>query len=395
MFKMIKEAQARIALGNKVTVAEQVQRILGDSSIETVKSIFVEAFDESAYQITPQDYSDWLQAVIEIAAEQGLTAGRKQDFMQVAMDIVLDNDPKFDALGGNTEELKARVAQTLWQTFKASKAHRAVQGGVTDTINQAREEEEAIAAMRNDNSQEGGFEQALRTATGTEEEEEVCPYPHGTLRASLWHEVNKAKSVRGAKIVKPYKAKEEEQLNDEIVDVEDPESEETVDDMAARIIGDNLDDSDDADLEARIDDVEARVRELESDISGDDNTKDELNIDYDSLGNDRGGAANVIGVSVPASAKEKEPFEDEETATKNFFRKAITSPRDMLSQAVKDVEEEGASAWKGLQLPKNPHPKKTQAFKAWEKGLKNAAKDALGLKDKPAIVPTSKQFRKK
>lgn len=408
-FKMLKEAQARIALGKNVTVADQVKNILGEASVDTLKSIFVEAFDESSYQITPADYSEWLQAVIEIAAEDGIAPGRKTDFMQIAMDRVLDNDPKFDALGGDTEQLKSRVAATLWQTFKASKAHQSVQGDVNGAIKQAQEEEEAIASMRKDieDEESGGFAQTFDSAKGIDsaEEEEVCPHPVGSLRAALWQRINKKEPQERPTL--PMQTKEEEEDGELDVDMSPNAGEsndEPVDDLASRIMGDTAGfkrgkmSDDESELESRLDNIESRVQELETeegesnDESSDDDT---LDIDYDSLGTDRGGAAGVIGVSIPASGKQKDvEIEDEEEAEKNFFRKAITSPRDSLTAAVRDVENEGASAWKGLNLPKNPHPKKTQAFRAWDKGMKNAARDALGLKDKPAVVPSRTARRK-
>lgn len=464
-FTMIKAAQARIALGNQITVVEHVAKILGESVIDVKKSIFSENFDDSKYQITPEDYSNWLAAIVDMAAEEGISVSRKNAFMQYAMDVILDNDPKFDMLGGDTEELKGQVANTLWQTFKASKAHGAVADNVNGVIQQAREEEEAFAAISSeakameeeefghgqhvevnvrgkwypcmvvkhgmyniyvvrvkaggrtvdikaprdalrpaefDDEQQSGFAQAFDAAKGATEEEETtsCPYKAGTLRAALWHNYN---TKPPKTIVKRVAEEEQEAIS---VDDFDPEatSDETVDDMADRIVGDvgdvRIDDVDDevpddsaiGELEARIAELEAQLDDLSSQVQSDDKSEGggedsgELDIDYDSLGNDRPGAAGVIGVSVPATTKEEEEKGD-------MFRQAITAPREKLSAAVKSIEDEGATAWKGMQLPRNPHPKKSQAYNAWEKGMKNAAKEALGLKDKP-VVP-NKPARKK
>lgn len=470
-YTLIKQAQARIALGKTVTVAEQVATILGNSSVELKKSLFVEAFDESAYQITPDDYSQWLETIVDIAAEQGVSIGRKNAFIQMAMDTVLDNDPKFDALGGDTEELKGRVAQTLWQTFKASKAHSAVTDNVNGVIKQAQEEEEAFAHMAagsregdkffthgqgviakisgreypgmivkrissdeyevriklpgrtvdtkvhyddlaasEDEEQVNGFTQAFDAAKGIEDEQMSCPYPKGTLRAALWDKYN----TPPKSIVKKVAIEDEQEVldptnvipdEDEDLELDDDLSGDislSASDLADRIVGDmdgidfdqlvgaEDDNEGDEDLEARVAELEALVADLSAgnDVESDRGIprEGELDIDYDTLGNDRGGAANVIGVSIPATSKEEEEKGD-------MFRQAITAPREKLSQAVKSVEQEGATAWRNVNLPRNPHPKKSQAYRAWEKGMKSAAKDALGLKDKPAPLP-NKQRRK-
>jgi len=417
-FNMIKEAQARLALGNKLSVAEHVQKVLGDVTLSEVKSI-VESFNKADFQITPEDYSRWLEVVVELMQQHG--GSRKRDFMDIALDVVLDNDPKFDLLGGDQEALKAQVANTLWQTYKASKAHSEVAGNVNSTIQQAREEEEAIADLMSvcdDNEREeeesgGGFEQALKTTmnidSAQEEEHDGNPYPVGTMRHALWKDVNKSKMFKsGHNIVK--KAKEEEEFDDIELDddIDIDTTQMSAEDLASRIVGkagiddyETSDTGDQTDVEARIEDLEARIKELECDADADTEEidSDTLDIDYDSLGNDRPGAAQVIGVSIPASGKEDERFRDkpdfdDEESTKKFFRTALTSPKEMMSQAIKDIEAEGAEAWKKLQFPKNPHPKKSQAFRAWEKGMKNAAKDHLGFKDKPVQI-TSKPARKK
>ena len=50
------------------------------------------------------------------------------------------------------------------------------------------------------------------------------------------------------------------------------------------------------------------------------------------------------------------------------------------------IENDGANAWTAhhAKLPKNPHPKGSIAFKAWEKGVASAAKEVWA--PKPVLV---------
>lgn len=403
-FKLIKEAQARIQLGNKITVAEQVQKVLGNASLYEVSKLLSEDFDQSEFEVTPEDYQNWLMTLIDIAQEQGVDLNRKRDFMDLLHNEILDNDPKLDALG-NRMQTAERIGDALWQTYKVNKSHQALQKHVGSTIDQAREEEEAISSMMGNNSMSaeeeegGGFSQAMGSAMGMEDEEQANPHRPGTLRHALWNDVNKKKS----------RAMEDEEFETDYAD------EPSIDDIAASITGGDgqgeveddqnefgrVDDVEDhpEDVDARINDLEARLNKVEDEVEGKEAEGGD-DIDYDGLGTDRGGAAQVIGVSVPASGKvdprmdgEEPEFEDEETQMKNMFRKAVTAPREQMTQVVKDIEGEGLEAWKKLQMPKNPHPKKSQAHRAWNKGLTNAAKEALGIKDRPA--PTPSKARKK
>lgn len=446
-FTLLKVANANLS---QPVITETA--IVATTDVEALAlHILKEGADTSQFEITPDDYSQWLQVILDVAAEQNIPVGRRSKFMDVALDYVLDNDPKIDAIGSDDpEELKGKIASTLWQTYKASKAHSAVSAGVSGTIKRAQEEEETFAQLSSniafrmgqhaevlvgskhhpcmiikvepDNKytirvklrnrtmdiehvpggrlraaqfqdEESGFEQAFNVASGAEDEQNACPYPSGTLRAAIWHDYNKPKQNQ---MRNKFAGVEEEQVVsfDQFNPGEDEfdEPEDSAADIASRIV-------DDEDLESRIADLETRLADLE----GEDDTEDDeieldkfgtqnadgtLDIDYDSLGNDRGGAAQVIGVSVPATARE----EEEDTA--DMFRQAITAPRSKLSDAVKSVEQEGNSAWKGLQLPRNPHPKQSQAHKAWERGMKNAARDALGLAPKPDAKPPTKSKRK-
>lgn len=421
-----------------------------------------ERFDSSKFEIAPSDYSKWLNVIVDIAVDHKVSINRKNKFFDIALSYVLDNDPKIESLGvDDKEQLKLKIADTLWKTFKASKAHDQVATGVKSAIAQAQEEEQVFSQLdKQDDPNERlhpgrhveinlqgkwhpcmvvshqlnnryivrlrlhgkthdisvAREQLRQERNVEDEQQSQCPYPHGSLRAALWHDYNKRDAYRSN--VK-YRTEEEQQViniedfdpsaidntnnNIDNVDIDDnidnDQKMSNSEQIANSILADfDLEDGDDTDgsdqeidqLVDKVADLEQRLAQIEdngdhSDQStGDPNT--ELDIDYDSLGNDRGGAASVIGVSTPARSSETE---DEQ----NIFRRAITSPRAQLTQAVKGVEQEGEKAWRMLKLPKNPHPKDTQAYRAWDKGMKAAAKNSLGLQ--PKVEPFNNKKKKK
>lgn len=489
---------------NKIVIIPAEPQHLSEA--EALAASIVESMSADSFQITPSDYSKWLDVIVDVAEQEGVPIGRKTQFVDVALDRILDHDPKIDGLGSDDPEaLKIKIANTLWQTYKASKAHSAVSSDVSKVINQAREEEEAFAAIASedealthgrhvevlihdrwypgmitqgrtsggkytvriklrdgnrdiqigaenirpeahqDEEAESGFAQIWNASKGVENEEgggdmsgsdtmACCPYPVGSLRASLWHDYNQPKK-QAKNFSKPvYTGLEDEQITMSPDDVDpstmfddeedfgrgvadqdgeiDHGGDESVDDIASRIAGDDFADTsfgddvangdigDQGDLSTRLADLESRLDSLEQDTAGDEKgddcvgdscDDDELNVDYDSLGTDRLGNAGAIGVSVPA------PSEDASEGNEDVdpFRQAITSPSDMLSQAVRAVEDEGASAWKSMVLPKNPHPKDSKAHKAWEKGMKSAAQSAFGFQQKPKDKVVKKPIRKK
>jgi hypothetical protein len=100
----------------------------------------------------------------------------------------------------------------------------------------------------------------------------------------------------------------------------------------------------------------------------------------------------VIALAKKATEEEEKAEKVEKKDEIDPLTHAITRPRDEVSQALKDIETEGGAAWKAMQLPQNPHPKKSMAYKAWEKGMKGAIKDHFGF-ERPT-QSTSKQKKK-
>lgn len=401
-FKMIREAQALARLGSKAKVAQTVQRIIGVDSVIPI----AEAFDQKEFEVTPAHYNQWLATINEIGAERGVNLSKRQNFNDIAFEI-LDNDSLVDALGGNAEQTKLNILKALWQAQQVSKAHTRVQDHVKSVIDKTREEEEAVDSLvGSDEDEESGFGQALATAQGVEQEERSAPrvgrqpifqhslrkgkknpYPVGSLRAALWQDAHG---------VEDEEFDDEMPADDEFADEQQPEVDTAAmspDDLASHITGGEGGD----DLEARVDDLEDRIADLEHDQ--DDEPVGDLPPDEGSdLPPEEGADDEVLPSPVDKPAPRANVVEkgfDEEEQVKSLFHKAITSPKEHMSAALKDVEAEGTKAWAGLQMPKNPHPKNSPAYTAWAKGFKASAKAAMGLNDKPRESTSKHRSKKK
>lgn len=90
--------------------------------------------------------------------------------------------------------------------------------------------------------------------------------------------------------------------------------------------------------------------------------------------------------------------EEEEKSDKNgrlTLKDILKAPKNTISQALKSVEKEGEKIARLMNMPRNPHPAKSMAFKAWDKGFKNAVKSTMGFFDKPIPVKGKKANKKK
>ena len=378
---LIREANTLANLGDRAAMAKQVQKILG---IDSVSSL-VET-SGSDFEVTPQHYTQWLEVINDIARERGVSLRVRRNFNEIAFDV-LDNDSFIDAIGGDTEQTKGSIVKSLWQAHQVNLAHEKVQS----SVGKAREEEEA-----------SGFRQAFDVAYGVppgdEDEELLRPEdlsPEPTV------------AIDG----------------DDEID-QDPDSPEG---LASRIT-DELgvsfdaydDEGDEEPIEARVQDLEARVQDLEGDSAAtpqptlpeeneewDDDDDYEVDDDVEARQefrdrqrerSDRGWDDHPHGTYDRHQSRNLDDDwsvdEEDEEKAKSVFRQAITAPREQLSAALKDVEAEGAKAWAALQMPRNPHPKKSQAYNAWQRGFKRSARDVLGFADK-ARETTSKHHSKR
>lgn len=467
MFKMIREAQTYANLGAKAGLAKQVQTILGAKSIVDVKGIF-EAFDPSAFEIKPEYYAQWMEALQAEAADRGINLADKAEFMDFAHDM-LDNDARIQELNAD-DKLRQKIVSTLWKAAQATRSHKDVNAAVGTHVQKAREEEEAVERIvgANDSTRErrtvtrpaldtrrtaGGasntnnangtidhkkwasmpmptrrpgaeneeaqFSSMMKQSMGMEDEShsefkadinrpaKKNPYPVNSLRHALWNDIHKAQGreeeefddMEGEDRPSPEEAAVKitgvdggDEGGDDIVGDDDTAGS---DEMSADVDPESTEaelkdhESHDQEYYDKVDELMARVAELEAEL-GDRG-------DEEPAGESEAMMARGEGMEPKASKDEGEMADmdmdkdadasgyDEEEQVKSFFRKAITSPKTMLSQAVKDVEEEGAAAWKKLQVPSNPHPAKSQAHGAWVRGMTKAAKEALGLNEKPEL----------
>jgi hypothetical protein len=161
-------------------------------------------------------------------------------------------------------------------------------------------------------------------------EEDHNPYPPGSLRAALWDEGNV--DILGDV---PGKSPEDADHTEEVIVTDDKIDSESLEDMVRRIVGHR---------------DEPMQDQAVIDVAHDNHSSEQF---------------------------DTSKHYDDEQVSKNMFHHAITQPREMMTNALKDVESEGVNAWKMLDMPKNPHPPKSPAHKAWAKGFKNGAKDSL------------------
>lgn len=373
-FKMLREAQAIAQLGEKADFIKTIQTIIGSPTITDIP-VIGEEFDPSMFEITPAHYNEWLATVLEIAEEQGKDPSKRAVFVELA-NWILENDSLIDAQD-SPDKTREKVIKALWSAYQVNRAHTAVQTHVQSGITKAREDEEAANSLVG--SEESGVVSNIRAAMGVQDEETVRPksvrflatdvlkggrsnpYPKGSLRAAMWDDVHNTAS------------EDEERIGDiDDVEIDMPVGLPDVDtmssdDLAAYITSDQPDHSTVSDeLETRVDQLEDRIADLEH---GDGDKPEELPI-------------------VPRND------ENEERVTmSDLFRTAITSPREKMVAALKAVEDEGASAGASIQVPANPHPKKTPAHKAWSKGFKQSAKGQLGIVDTPRERVVSRKKR--
>lgn len=343
-FRLIKEAQLKSTLSSDdIRMLEVVKTALGKDSISAVV--------ENAYMPTPEEYANWLEVIRGYAQDTGKNINKKGEFFDIA-GAVLDNVDEMP------HSMQYPVMKKLWLDFQAQKHIKKIAG-----VAQAAEDEERVA-------------QAARTMVDPGADE-FGDEPVDDLGGE-----------DGADMVADGEVGFDDQLDGTT-------DEEAFQDSAER---DMMSDADSADGEeawwhddeddsdpAAFPKFAARNREdRPNDLATmpEDDTfdpEDELAGDEE-FGDD------------PRAAFENE----EKTAAPkkmSVLQQMLTLPKTSINTLVKDVESEGAHAWKQHMLPQNPHPKGSMAFKAWERGMTKAMKDHLGVNKEPA-KPVKKKVRK-
>lgn len=353
--KLIRDAQLQYSLTEaEVKALSIIKDAVGAPSLAAVYESFAPSAD---------DFDTWMRVIVGEAQDRGINLSKKTDFMKLAMDV-LENDPASPPI-----EMQEAIANKLWQDYQAAKNEVRIH-----KIAAAKEEEEKVAAAKKQiadrfardpkdriyslavrnayDEEESGFEQAFNVAKGIEDEErtsflsDVLRTHH--TRAGVRHRSSLINHLRGF---------EDEARDDEHDDEHDD------------ITFDELD--------PEVADAEPGV--FTSTDDGAEPPEDEFDDD------------TMDDIDADVSREKPQKFYDEEEAVRSFLRQAATAPRNMMTQAIKDIEAEGASAWKQSNIPVNPHPKNSAAYRAWQKGLLAAAKESLGIVDKPKEAAKAKK----
>lgn len=397
-----------------------------------------------AYQVTPDDYSKWLDVILGYAREEGVNIRNKTSFRDVAY-AVLENDPApidFD--------MQDAIINTLWANFKAQQQHSKVQ-----RVARAKEEEEqlnyALRKMKGqeeceftpvtnipgiEDEQESEFSQAYRAAFQDEEfdpEDEFDPrdrYLDAGDRdrgyrdegheetfgndEDWWEDQDQQTEDEDADIIRHGK---EFQHSRDLEDF-DPSSEEgmardedTINQGSKLTQARDLEDFDQVSLPTRRKPQPRAYYAAEQEEVGRSYaspfTKGQLvtckkdGASYrveipDGPGNQVGILVNNRIKMVPSKELETPHAKEEEETTStqssgriSFLHDVLTgeNSREHLLTLQKKVEDEGANAWTRhhAKMPKNPHPTGSIAYKAWQRGMEKAAKDVWA--PKPVLDP--------
>lgn len=118
-FELIKTLSAKLALPTTdLALLEQVAHWRDITLLEA------QGLDLPSKQITPDDYSEWLDAIVSFADTPQKVEKLKTSpsiFNDIAFHV-LDNDPKMD-LFGSDEETKSSIASALWNAYQAQIKH--------------------------------------------------------------------------------------------------------------------------------------------------------------------------------------------------------------------------------------------------------------------------------
>lgn len=334
---MIKEAQIASTVDkSELAILETIKTALGKTSICDLLE---------AFKPTPADYDEWLSQIVGIAADEGRSITKAADFNELAFDVI-DNDPNFPVFGNAGDEpgqMQQMIVAKLWTDYKAAK-----HGARIEKVVQRQQEEEELADV---------IDAMSRPADDESDESDG---------------ISDDSCVDGGC---------DDESSDDLAFDDQPSATNPSDqpDLGAS----------DGDISAET--IEAIVRRLlQGGIAPDADASDAGEEGKDSL-------PKIIRsqqMNVNNMANEEEESTSKQPKNKTtFLQQMLRGPRDNLTQALKDVEADGESAWKAHQIPDNPHPKKSMAHKAWERGMKKAVKGHFGFDEKPA-VPAGKQKKK-
>jgi hypothetical protein len=330
--RLIREAQAKSTLSaDEYRLLNVVKDALGKDSITSVME---------SYMPTPEDYATWLDVIQGYARDAGISLNKKSAFLDIA-GAVLENDPNEPPYS-----MQQAIMNKLWLDQQAARHTKKIA-----QVAQAAEDEERVA-------------QAARTFVGDDE-------PVDDVGANDLGDV-------GADQPADFGA-------DSTVDYEDPRDAPASDQEGSGEKAWWHDDEDDTDMAAFPKFAARKYGDNPNELNGvpADDTFEPAPEDEAAFAADDD--------TDPRAA-----FENEEKSVTpkkmTVLQQMLTLPKTSISALVKDVEQEGAAAWKQHSLPANPHPKGSMAHKAWERGMFGAIKDHVGIgKDTNKVTKPAKR----
>ncbi len=428
MFNLLKQAVAESKFSpNTKQKIKALQEAVG---VEAAARII------EAYEVSPDDYSKWLEVVVGYARDNGMNIKRKADFQDVAY-AVLENDPAM-----LDQDMQDAVVNTIWANYKAQQQHSKVQ-----KISRAREEEEQLMF-------------AIKKIAGKEEEGSSRSAPEGSCGGRRAQE-----NEESSDFAQSYRAAFQDEEYDEDDDIRWEDNYETDDDnwdeaqddqteipftddeveddrimQRGREMGHarGLEDFDPASEEGMASDEDVisrgrqqrRGRDLEDfDMPSRSKPRAFYAAEQEEQGSNKysspfsagqmvvckkdgktyeveiaDGPGDQVGILVDGRVKmvpskdlkaQNTSHEEEEATGKpapgrvSFLHDVLTgeNSREHLTALQKKVETEAANAWTAhhAKMPRNPHPKGSFAHKAWEKGVASAAKEVWA--PKPVLDP--------
>lgn len=396
--RLIKEAvtDSKYSPNKKKTIS-----ILEQAMGKTIARSIVES-----YQVTPDDYTKWLEVIKGYAADNGINIRTKVTFIDTAF-AVLENDP-----APLSSDMQEAIVNTLWAHFKAAQQHSRV-----ERAGRAQEEEEqleyALKKMKgySEENEESGFAQIFKASKGVENEE------YGDMPDEFDPREMEDDGERDASWRNDHQSPRDDWFKTQDADQNDlPFDDDEMEDERITSRGNEMSKS--RDLED-FDSVSSPRRKFkpksyyaseqeESSKFASPFSKGQLvtckkdGASYKvAIPN---GPGDMVGIMVNNRIKmvplkdldtihtSEEEESTSKTVSKTSFLHDILNgenSRQHLAALQKEIEDTAANAWTThhAKLPTNPHPKGSLAHKSWQKGIEQAAKAVWA--PKPAIDPNS------
>lgn len=422
--KLIKEAQTLSTIKSKkeLEVVKELQSALG-VSLKEAADLYKGQFDMS---ITPEDYEEWLQQTVlqaENLKREGVrvSLNKKASFADIVGEV-LENDPAGKVVPGSEEF--AAVVDVLWKKYQEAKSQVRVA-----KVRKHREEEEAASYSKMDRRAERQADPHgdLFDDEGNFIGDDISQHPdYEAMRREFDRRprYDSREAYRRRDPKHPDWGMEDEESN--VIVAPDPELPGTVKssnyDAEDRYMADCPYDEGTPEADAWMAGFEAAMADQDDEYEDDDDFADGEDFGYDDEDDGREDYDDVPTDNDADEFEIKRTAEDEESSVRRMLgnsrhgqqdrqervlrvgreeeerttlRDILNAPKDTLNKAVKDMEIDGARAFNQLQFPKNPHAEKSMAYKAWERGFKNAAKETFGFFDKPFNAKAAKAKAKK